>query len=407
MTGPTQRPGRWEALRTLFSQHRTFITIGMLLSLFVVAHPRIHGRSDSTVSTFIGDLRAPRLSRQDQQRLERGYYENLAADRANVELWNLYRKQPADWRNLWQTDAVHWTGDILGMELKPGILMEYKGSPFSTNQWGMRDQECELAKPPHTIRVAMLGSSPVMGSGVGDQETLDWNLEKLLNGSSRNGEGPLWEVLNFAVDGYTAVQHVHVLTRKVLSFQPDYVFFVAHDTDTEKTAGKIATMIEENQMELLDVEVQELVRDAGVGPGANRAFAAKRLTTIQNDIMLWAYRKMVSRARENGIVPVWIFMPMPAAATRGGSIGLDRSHPRVAELFRLAEEAGFEIVDASGAYDGHELSSLWVAEWDRHPNATGQRLVAQRIFTVLNGEGSPLHPKPNLEATQADDQPTG
>lgn len=124
--------------------------------------------------------------------------------------------------------------------------------------------------------------------------------------------------------------------------------------------------------------------------------------------MSWAYRKVVADARAREIVPVWVFLPMPTpgadrpcppersafcfgSATRPGAAA-DQSDPRVANLFRLAQEAGFVTLDLSGVFDGHDLKSFWIAEWDGHPNAAAHRLIADRLYDALE------HADPTLSA---------
>jgi hypothetical protein len=53
----------------------------------------------------------------------------------------------------------------------------------ATNRWGMRDHDYSLAKPPHTLRMALLGPSDIMGAGVSDSQTFDAVLEARLNRS--------------------------------------------------------------------------------------------------------------------------------------------------------------------------------------------------------------------------------
>ncbi len=51
---------------------------------------------------------------------------------------------------------------------------------------------------------------------------------------------------------------------------------------------------------------------------------------------------------------------------------------------RLAGDAGFIVLDLSNVYEGHDERDLTVAEWDRHPNAHGQRLIAEQLYLELH-----------------------
>jgi hypothetical protein len=48
-----------------------------------------------------------------------------------------------------------------------------------------------------------------------------------------------------------------------------------------------------------------------------------------------------------------------------------------------AKEAGFLPIDLSDVYQGKDTSSLQLADWDRHPNAAGHALIAERIYAGL------------------------
>ena len=41
------------------------------------------------------------------------------------------------------------------------------------------------------------------------------------------------------------------------------------------------------------------------------------------------------------------------------------------------------MLDLSDVYAGSDRNSLWVAEWDAHPNAAGHRLIADRMYALI------------------------
>ena len=55
----------------------------------------------------------------------------------------------------------------------------------------------------------------------------------------------------------------------------------------------------------------------------------------------------------------------------------------VAQLARLAEDAGFVVLNLSDAYQNQDLESLVVAYWDKHPNARGHQLIAEDLYRKL------------------------
>ncbi len=364
----------------------TLFTVGAILVLYIGAHPRVYGQFNSVASDVLQSLQSERLNREDRENLERGYYEDLLnVERTNVELWNVYEKRPPEWRSLWQTEAVRFTGDELRLVMVPGMQIQLKGKRFSINPWGMRDREYGKQKPPHTVRIALLGSSAVMGSGVADDETFEWLVEDLLNG---DGNQPVrYELLSFAVSSYTAVQQVKLVIDKVIDFQPDAILYVAHETEIEKTVADLGILIETG-VDLPYPALDSIAARSGAAAGTPRSIVRRRLKPFEDQIVEWAYRTIVSHCREHGVEPVWVFLPMPASGIRGKPSAVDRVDPRVDHLFQLAEGAGFSVLDLSGVYDGHELPDLWVAEWDRHPNAIAHQLIARRLYDGLMTSGA-------------------
>ena len=69
-------------------------------------------------------------------------------------------------------------------ELKPNQNKLFRGVPFKSNSQGLADDEYALEKPPNTIRVAVVGSSWTMGSGVELDDIYHSVLERLLNDSA-------------------------------------------------------------------------------------------------------------------------------------------------------------------------------------------------------------------------------
>src|SRR3546814_14233939 len=72
---------------------------------------------------------------------------------------------------------------------------------------------------------------------------------------------------------------------------------------------------------------------------------------------------------------VWIYLP-PLFPTRGEPEERGRAR-------ELAEAAGFEIIDLTGAFDGIDVDTLVLEEWDRHPNARAPEIIAGRIYEAM------------------------
>ena len=88
---------------------------------------------------------------------------------------------------------------------------------------------------------------------------------------------------------------------------------------------------------------------------------------------------MVAIARAHGITPVWVYLPWANEKAMSEA---------ALTLQRYAQDAGFVVVPLDGVYEGYDQHELQVAEWDRHPNALGHRLLVDvDPVLVLGGKG--------------------
>lgn len=110
----------------------------------------------------------------------------------------------------------------IGYELKPNLNSYLKLKKFITNADGLRDQDYSIKKPPNTIRVAVMGSSFTMATGVAIEDTWHSIQEERLN--SQPGIKK-YEFINFAVESYESSQTLALLKEKALSYEPDLILF--------------------------------------------------------------------------------------------------------------------------------------------------------------------------------------
>lgn len=92
----------------------------------------------------------------------------------------------------------------------------------SINGDGLRDVEHDQAKPPDTVRIAVLGDSYAEAMQVPVQEAFWWVLGKRL-GDCEALAGKAIEMINFGVNGYGTAQEYLVLQKRVWAYHPDAV----------------------------------------------------------------------------------------------------------------------------------------------------------------------------------------
>jgi hypothetical protein len=369
------RGGKRPPLSFQQSALRTALATGVLV---LIATPGVY-LSVPGMRKTVDNLLRDELNDRDFAQLERGYYENLlSVGQFNPELWEVYRTRPADWRVIQESEAVVHRHGIPSYELVPSRETKHNGALVVTNRWGMRDRDYTKERPPGTQRFALLGSSFVMGSGVENPEIFDNQLEELLAravaGQPGTGGPQAYEILNFAVAGYTGIEQVALVEQKIFEFEPDAVLYVEHARADEKVIGHVIVGLQEGwaqQYELL----ADVAARAGVDPSAERWEIRRKLEPFATELMTWCYERVADACRARGVPALWIFWPRPETEEQVGSPGAFERD--------LAEKAGFEIVDLTSLYSGQSLKKLWVARWDHHPNALGHRLLAERLFERL------------------------
>jgi hypothetical protein len=343
----------------------------------------------------LSSLREVRLSGHDADMAERGYYEQLLnVQNFNSRLWEVYASWPMNWSRLEDTGALRLTGDVLGQELVPNTTIHFRNSTLTTNRWGMRDRDYTRQKGARR-RIALVGSSHVMGYGVGDDETFDNVLEAMLNRREDGPAGPGFEVLNFAVDGYDALQELVITERRVLDFEPDVVAYFAHAGAMNRLAVEVAELVQQG-VPIPFQAVTEIAERAGVRPGLSRPEAERRMRPYGFELISRIYERFVEQSRARGAVPVWLFLPIAGESPHPGHLE---------ELTRRAREAGFITLSLDGCFDGHEPQRIWFGDWDHHPNAFGHRLIAERLHRLLQEHEETLFPNDEAAATASAERP--
>lgn len=351
------------------------LTTAYIILVLLIGNPSVYSHFSPTLQASIRDARVEGLNQHDATLLRQGYYEGLMGNQGfSSQLWEVNMRRPAYWPDINETEASRRTGNFLNYELRPFAGIVFKGQPFSTNRWGMRDRDYAKQKPPHTYRFALLGASPEMGSGVADSQTSESLVEARLN-----RDKPLvpaytnYEILNFAVGGYTPPQFVWILEHKVFAFQPDAVLYAAHENDEESGARFLAKRVRAG-VDIPYPELKQMVLQAHVDRTTPLDTAVERLKPFQWQILSWIYSRVAQDCRRHGVQPIWVFM---------GDAGFKAPPEEIARHLRMAEEAGFTTIDLHDWFKGQDIKRVTVADWDWHPNVRGQQLIANKLYTAL------------------------
>jgi D-alanyl-lipoteichoic acid acyltransferase DltB (MBOAT superfamily) len=349
------------------------VTVGAMLLLILVSIEGVHRKLGTEVATLVHSLRSAHLSRLDNAKLERGYYEGLlSVDRFNSQLWEVYSKKPANWLEVEHAGLKRFVGGFAQVELVPSFVSTTKYGPITINRWGGRDKDYSEARPADTFRAVVLGPSTVMGWGVGDGATFEALLEDRLNREPVGGSVKHVELLNFGVPGYQPPQQL-VMLEKTLKLQPNALFYIAVGREVPRSVEYLAAAVRKG-IAIPYPSLQAIVDKAGVRADVDETTTLKLLEPFGNEILRVVYDHLAYISRERGIRPIWIFVPQ----VREG-----RWQDDVAVSLRIAREAGFTIINIENVYQGRDVSTIRLAEWDDHPNALGHQLVADRLYAEL------------------------
>jgi len=339
--------------------------------LVALSHPTFYQAGPSNLGMLVQTAQNTGLNTRDQALLDRGYYEHLlAVNRQNSALRELFSRTRGHREMINETPAWRDRGDFVGGELVPGVEIQFRDHPLKINRWGMRDQDYELDKPPGVFRIAALGASALMGWGAAVEDIFEARFESALNAAMPPSAGIRFEVLNFGTPSSLGLRQVVLLQEKVVGFHPDAVFYFGQKQDPKYTMDNIAYAVLKGR-EIPFAFVHQILDRAGVETGMAKDVVEQRLAPYRDELIRKTYGEMVAMSQTHGITPVWVYLPW------ANETGISES---ALALGRYAQEAGFIVIPLSGAYEGYGPHEVQVAEWDRHPNALGHRLLAETLY---------------------------
>ncbi len=349
------------------------ITMVAMLALIVVSVEGVSTSIGPQIATFVHSLRSGQLSRLDTAKLERGYYESLlAVNSFNSQLWEVYSKKPANWLDVNSANLKRFVPGFTRNELIPSFVSNTKYGTISINRFGMRDQDYAEKPAAGTYRAMLLGASSVMGWGVSDGQTFEALVEQRLNAKPPVPGFARFELLNMGIPGYDPPQQM-VMVDRAVEFGPHAVYFVATGREISRSVRNLVTATLD-RLEIPYPQLRKFVQAAGIHADMDEASAVKALMPHGPQILATVYGYIADKARMHDAVPVWIFLPQ----VRSGAW-----EEETAETVRIAETAGFVVIDMEDIYRPHDYTKLRVAEWDDHPNAAGHQLIAERLHAEL------------------------
>lgn len=365
-----------------------------LMFLLLLSLPVLRDAGPKSWDKALASLHDTGLNARDAAKHHRGYYEQLDVRGQLSAAVGAAESDRAQWIDATQAGIIRNREDLVERDLHPSLKLVWNGNSFTTNSFGMRDKEYSLAKPAGTYRIALLGPSHVMGNGVADDQTFEHLVEERLNTEFAAGSQQKFEILNFAVDGFTLPQELAMLEDRVLQFAPDMVIVNHYHRGramTERYIGKIAwkdfpidkelrailarggiDQLEHGRVPVPTELGRAMARTVGLTTRMPQGEFETRVRRISNDVNDWALRRIANTVREAGAVPVVLLL----------NAVIDDAPEEVPNMEAI-RASQFVVVDLFNVFSSQDRAALRVAPWDEHPNATGHRLIADAFYAQL------------------------
>jgi hypothetical protein len=367
--------GRLDQKPFRFWANASLVAVVSLAVLAVGRQPDLLAFSPRLPSAVVS-IKRDKLNRIDLMGRERGYYQDLGdVFLLNTQMGRLTAQPPRGWHD---NTTKLLRDDFLLWEYAPSRETRHKLVSFTTNRWGMHDREYERIKHPGTFRIALVGSSHEVGAGVPLLANYENLTEERLNREQVNQQIRRYEILNFSVDGNPPLQKLATIDQRVFEFHPDLVAYVAHGNEFEWMARRLDELVNRGVRNPYD-DIARLLESAGVRKGITFEEVAHRLRPHRHDMMRWIFDRLHERAHMHGSQAAVILLEKAEDPARPQSMD---------ELAGLARSAHVPVIDLMGAFaEVQSRHTLFLAPWDSHPNETGHRLLADRLYRGLVEQG--------------------
>ncbi len=261
--------------------------------------------------------------------------------------------------------------DFLGGRLGRSVRTAVDGKLTTTNRLGLRDREYDVARPPGTVRIALMGASDIMGAGLADDETVDARLEPRLDAWSRR-RGLSTEVLNLGYGGWSITQRAVAIPTLAGPLTPDLILFVVYHYELpllpQGVAGALAADVAIPEPVLADA-----VRTARLTSDMTPRTMLAHLRPFEPQILAAGVRRAAAEADRLGVPLLLVAIQLPGAPGAGN----------LPMLQRLAAQDGMPMIDCSRIWEGQHRLEVSISEQDPHPNARGAMLIADCLYDRL------------------------
>jgi len=340
----------------------------ILLSLFTLYNP-----NNKQTKKFKAALSNVSPNKNEKIVAEKNYYSGLMEGYDEKQGFGLGDKRLKKLFLKKQKNFYEYSDDLLIKKIKKNISYTDYGYLFTSNQYGMRDKQYSLVKPKNTFRIALLGGSYEMGSGVSDKNVFEAIVEDKINKNKIFNNYENFEILNFAVGGYYLIQHLKLSKEEIYKFKPDALIYFAHSNEKEYL-GKNFAMIIKNHKDLESPFLKSISSKLKLNSFMSEFEIIEKLIPYSDSLVFWSYKKIAEDCKKNNCVPIWAYL-----LTLCDKFDQEEFN----SIKGYAEKLGFITLDLSDPYKTDKYIDIQVSDLDSHPNAKGQSQIADCFYNQL------------------------
>lgn len=365
----------WLSDRTV-SYAGKFANFCVLFILVALSSQDVRAYLNGNFAVDLNPLISNELNEDGNAELFEGYYDEILKNNhfgASAHVRTDLRSQ--NWVKLKDTGILDPKSDPLMRKMLPNQSIIFKGSTFTTNDYGLRDKSYELSPQQGVTRFAVVGSSLEMGSGVSDHEVFEQVLEDKLN-LGRNSIK--YEIINFALSGNSLLHHVYTLKRDVLDFEPDYLMLYDHDREWESMINFIKDLKRKKDRVTDFPELDSLLYQVDLPLPLSNWGVRKILEPFKEAIFSLAYSEIAETCLLNDVKVLWIHIPSVPTSSH-----MHRDNTTIDAVKSMATKNNFKVIDLSAAFDAQRLEDIRIASDDNHPNNLGHEFLANHLYDEL------------------------
>lgn len=284
------------------------------------------------------------------------------------------------------TRVIHQVSSTPGLtyELRPGAEGDEKGSHIVVNALGMRGPLPLEPKPLGSLRIATLGDSVAFGFGVDESQMFTRVLEQKLNARAERKHD--YEVLDFAVTGYSSREEASVLEFKALPLAPDLVLVAYYLNDPDfgpvnalRMAFHKAEWWEHSSLLRLIAGKRQELDEQRLGGGDYYRWLHNESTPEWKSVPQ-AFARMREVCAARSLKVVLAIFPTFKNYERWPDYPYGELH---AQVRRAAQEQQFVVLDLLDVYRASGESPARIKFDPDHPGAVGHELAARALLQLL------------------------